>query len=1154
MNRLRVVVYWHLWMLASVMILATSPFSFAQPAVNNQSAQAPSAPTVAESLDAIQQALEALDSSDLDEETKTRVREFYESARGELEQQAQFLAREAELEGRAQRVPERLEDLQEATRQREQAGPPRVPETATVAELERLVADRQAELEQVTQRLDELQDEPDRRATRRLDIPREIGAIREQIQSLENRLAAPPDAGESAQVVAARRMLLRSRGQSRQAQLTALEAELAAYDAEAELLQQERTFLVGRRNALDAEITALTNEANRLRHDVALQRHHRIVARADNVHPALTEQAEANVQRSQKILELAARVSELRSEMDELRGMQARWSEDITRTQRRVQRGASETMVALLSATRDKLPALIAQHRRRLAERQRELSEVQRKLMEIQEVSDDFHDLSGEIDRLRETFFVEGSPEEEIILTRDIERIVRDQRELIDDQLLQTNNYFVSIIDLNLAEEMLVKDLVEYLAYIDERIFWIPNADPFSLSDLRALARLDVDWRGIGQACTRVLVEDARENIVIATLVGALFLWLLFSQRWLRRTISEQGAIASRGNCLDYYPTFKTIALSLLLAAPWGLLMLYYSWRFQAISWTFREAEATISLAISAGLLSAARIYLPLELVRQICRRKGLAESHFGWSEKMLRATRFHLRWFMLVSVPLTFVASTGNALESTSSLMALARLCHIVEMIFVAILAHLVFRPRGGVFEEHLVLHPNGWLYRLRYVWYSLLVAIPLILAVMGGSGYYYTSWQLTIRLHRTVVAAVVLCVVQALLYRKLLLSRRQLAIRQARERREQMQRTATLPEGAPAGMGAVVEPTVDLAAVNAQTRRFISSMLLFTWFVMVWFTWIDVLPALGFLGDVELYPVEAMGLEPGTIQQITLGRFFQGILALVIMVIAARNIPGLVEVFVLQHLPLDASVRYATTTISRYLIVMAGIIVTSGLLGFSWQKAQWLVAALGVGLGFGLQEIFANLVSGVILLFERPIRVGDVITLGDVTGQVTRIRIRATTLTDWDRKELVVPNKDLITGRLLNWTLTDTTNRIVIEVGVSYQADVVRARALLLEIGQNHPSVLKDPAPSVTFERLGPSSLDLVLRCVLSRLDQRLACINDLHMQIIERFRQEEIEIAYPQMDLHVRDTVPLPFMQNGSEEVIRISGESAETLTRN
>src|SRR5690606_12615883 len=110
----------------------------------------------------------------------------------------------------------------------------------------------------------------------------------------------------------------------------------------------------------------------------------------------------------------------------------------------------------------------------------------------------------------------------------------------------------------------------------------------------------------------------------------------------------------------------------------------------------------------------------------QVCRRKGLAESHFGWSEKSLLATRFHLRWFMLLSVPLTMIASTGNALENTAGLMSLARLCHIMEMVLVAVLAHMVFRPRGGAFEGYLALHPTGWVFRLRYVWYTLLIAVP--------------------------------------------------------------------------------------------------------------------------------------------------------------------------------------------------------------------------------------------------------------------------------------------------------------------------------------------------------------------------------------------------------------------------------------------
>jgi potassium-dependent mechanosensitive channel len=1107
-----------------------------------------------ETAEGIQQALAALEASDLDEEAKSRAQENYQAALSELEQAAQEEARTQELQGRAERVPARLEELQELARQREQAGIPTAPPTATVAELERMLGERQGELEQVTQRLEELAGEPERRAARRLEIPRELATLREQLQTLDNQLAAPPEAGVPLAVTNARRTMLRSRRQNRQARIATLEAELAAYDAESEILQQERTYQVGRRTSLNAEITALTNQANELRQNVVLQRHNRIVSRAARIHPALAEQAAANVTRSQVVLQLTSRVSELLSEIDALRNEQAKWSEDISRMQRRVQRGASETMVALLSSTRDKLPGVIAQHRRRVVERQSELSEVQRKSIEVQEASDDFHDIATEIAALRESLFVEGSPDEELAITRDIETVVRTKRELIDDQLSQTNQYFLTIIDLNFAEETLVGDLEQYLAFIDERIFWIPSADPLSLKDFQALATIVVDWREVGGAAVQVILLDLRENLFLAVPFWLLLIGLLVSQRWMRRMVADQGALASRGSCLEYRPTLITILLTVLLTIPWGLLFLYLSWRFHALSWIVRESEAALPLALGAGLLSAARIYLPLEFLRQICRRKGLAESHFAWSDKTLRAIRFHLRWFLMVSVPLTFVASTGNAMDSTSGFASLARLCHIVEMLFVAVLTHCVFRPQHGAFSEYFALHVGGWVHRLRYVLYVTLVVIPVILALMGASGYYYTSWQLTLRLHRTVVAAVVLCIAQALLFRGLLLNRRRLAIRLAKKRQLQMQSTATLPEGAPAAMGSLPTATIDLAAINAQTRRFISSMLLISWLVFTWFTWIDVLPAIGFVGDYPLYRVEAVGLEPGTLQQITLARFLRGILILLVTIIAARNIPGLVEIFILQHLPLDSSVRYATSTISSYLIMVAGIVITSSLLGFSWQKAQWLVAALSVGLGFGLQEIFANFVSGVILLFERPIRVGDVITLGDVTGQVTRIRIRATTLTDWDRKELVVPNKDLITGRLLNWTLTDTSNRIILEVGVSYDADVVRARELLLEIAQNHPSVNKDPAPSVTFERLGASSLDLVIRCVLSRLDQRLACINDLHTEIIERFRQEGIEIAYPQMDLHVRDTVPIPMTRPGGEMRIRVPSDSQQAVESN
>ena len=127
-------------------------------------------------------------------------------------------------------------------------------------------------------------------------------------------------------------------------------------------------------------------------------------------------------------------------------------------------------------------------------------------------------------------------------------------------------------------------------------------------------------------------------------------------------------------------------------------------------------------------------------------------------------------------------------------------------------------------------------------------------------------------------------------------------------------------------------------------------------------------------------------------------------------------------------------------STRLLRYAITAIGIIVTFGAMGLRWSGIQWLVAALSVGLGFGLQEIVANFVCGLIILFERPFRVGDVVTIGDQTGTVTRIQIRATTVTDWDRRELIVPNKEFITGKLINWSLSDPITRVVVPVGVAY------------------------------------------------------------------------------------------------------------------
>lgn len=258
-------------------------------------------------------------------------------------------------------------------------------------------------------------------------------------------------------------------------------------------------------------------------------------------------------------------------------------------------------------------------------------------------------------------------------------------------------------------------------------------------------------------------------------------------------------------------------------------------------------------------------------------------------------------------------------------------------------------------------------------------------------------------------------------------------------------------------------------------------------------------------------------------------MAQFLIATLVALLTVVCARNLPGVLEFAVLRRLPMDAGNRNAVSTLIGYVVVVIGFAMTFQVLDLDWSQFGWILAALSVGLGFGLQEVVANFVSGIILLFERPIRVGDIVTVGEVSGVVSRIQIRATTITDWDRKEFVVPNKEFITGTLKNWTLTDTINRIVITVGVAYGSDTEKASQLLLDIANEHPEVTEDPKAFVTFEGFGDSALTIILRCYLASLDHRIRTIHELHTEIHRRFNEEGLEIAFPQMDLHLRSVDP-------------------------
>jgi small-conductance mechanosensitive channel len=258
---------------------------------------------------------------------------------------------------------------------------------------------------------------------------------------------------------------------------------------------------------------------------------------------------------------------------------------------------------------------------------------------------------------------------------------------------------------------------------------------------------------------------------------------------------------------------------------------------------------------------------------------------------------------------------------------------------------------------------------------------------------------------------------------------------------------------------------------------------------------------------------------------QQLTIGLVMLAIAALGVSYLASWLLQTLLTENVLARRHVDIGVSLAVGRLLHYALVSVGFVLALVVLGVDLTKMTLLVSALGVGIGFGLQTIVNNFVCGLILLLERPLRVGDTIEIGGQSVKIAKIGLRSTTVRTGDQADMIVPNTELITNRVTNWTLTNRQARSVIPVGVAYGSDIALVMQTLKECALAHPGVLQSPEPRVLFRRFGDSSLDFELSAWVADLDTRGQVASDLHQDIDRRFRQAGIEIPFPQRDLHVR-----------------------------
>jgi potassium efflux system protein len=977
--------------------------------------------------------------------------------------------------------------------------------------------------------LDEIAQELQRRATRRMEIPARKSAIRRQLEILRSDAAAQ-GADTGAEPQRARSVRSAADAYALDRELVALDAEIASYDARRELLTLRRDVVTREATALQAEQQTLQDLIDQ-RRQVDAERTAAAASGAEqavaDAQPLLRKAAEENAALAAARTGpdgIVSRMERSRAFADRISERENLLAKNFAAVQERAKIvGFTGPVGALLRKQKLELPDR-SFHRERIRARQDEIGATQLKLLELEDERAALVDPAGAARARVQQEAPDLSRESAAKVVSGLTTLLETRRSYIDSLLADYDAYFFALVDVDTKERELLARTSEFGEYIDAHVLWIRSA--------RAL-----DWDALGDATdalawlirpdngVRMLAEwrALLARYPLALLFAVVAVAALFSARrriaqHLRDLESPDGTAPAE----SLRPMIVSMAAAVASAARWPLIL-------ALLSWLISDAAGDHARAVSAGLETAAKGWFLTELGRQICRRGGLGTLHLGWPEKPVESVRRYLTTAMIGLLPAAFLISALQAQPNEAWKESLGRIAFIVAALSIGVLSFRVLRRKGPVLQS-IPESERGYspLYRARGLVGPLALTVCLGLVVLAALGYYFAALSLGPHVTATVRLAFALALLQPIVLRWLPLARRRHA--------------------AHTGSASVVAETGDnlvqrLAATPAD-RHLVGNITAVALVVGILVIWSDVLPALSALNQYELWSVNAShtyevptdtGVETRTgtvVVPVTVGSVLRALMLLGASLAAARYVPPLLELGVLSRLKLSAGVGNAVTTLLGYILVLFGVLSSAGAIGLSWSQVQWLAAAVSVGLGFGLQEIFANFVSGLILLFDRSIRLGDTVTLGGVTGTVTRINIRATTIVDWENKELIVPNREFVTGQLTNWTLSDTILRLTVVVGIAYGSDTKLAEQLLLETAHKNPNVLDDPAPVVVFSSFGDNSLNFELRVFVPDVRYRVQARHQLHMKIDEAFRAAGIEIAFPQRDLHLRTvSAPIP-----------------------
>ncbi len=1064
-----------------------------------------------------------------EEEVTAEIAKSYDTAIAAVAKGQEFLDQARQLAEELTRAPARLQEIEQKLAE---------PAPDLFGEVQSLSAQEQQGRLEVARADLAAANEEDAKWAKRIseietlvvELPDEMTEARQALNELIE--STPPTADDPRQTRASEASRA-GRQFELEAKLYLARQRLQAGNDHSQWLQGEKDFANHRVEELEERVQYILGFVQQVQVDEA-ERSERD-ARADeqllsDQPEFVTSLARENTRLAGRQRELAERAIELADQVQRSKELITDLRDEFELAEKRVQREVSEVFALVLRQRRQSLQSAeelasavggLRDESDRLSLEQLELAQARKLVLD-----------QKRRDRRLESLSQSMPPDASVAVRQEARQIgaqlLEKQLGSLNDLAAESKTVARLLVELRGQEQERAELVERFHSLIEKHLLWIRSAPVVGIATvtqsgaaLGQLLRPSI-WSEVVEAGAKgVRQRPASSGFAFLVLLG-LFWFRTKAIRAMQALAPSVGKLATDSFGL----TLKATGATLLAALPLPTLLGCLG------ALLLSEGQpGSFPDAVGIGLVKTAWILAAFLFLRTLCLTDGLGHRHFRWGDAARQDLLSNLAWLVPLGVPLSFLVWTLESYPDDVMRNSLGRVCFLIGMVFLSAFAARVLRPGGGPIQTLLRRSRNGWTARLRWLWYPLAIVAPLAMAGLTAAGYFYSAFQLDLRLEITVFFFILALIVYDLLMRWLRVAYTRMRYQEALRKRElARQAEASMPSQAvPVAEEPIVlqEHEVALSEVNKQTARMIRVTMGFLIVFALWWIWADILPALKFLDRFALwtYTVDDVEVPVTLLHVVTMALF------LVLTLAAARNLPGLLEITLLNRLGLEPGTRYAIASICRYVITGVGIVMACNVVGVGWSNVQWLVAALSVGLGFGLQEIFANFVSGLILLFERPVRVGDIVTVAGTTGIVSRIQIRATTITDWDRKELIVPNKDFVTGHVLNWTLSSQVNRVLIQVGAAYGSDTEKARDLLLRVAVEHPRVLEDPAPVATFGGFGDNTLDFTLRCYLPNLDNRLSVIHDLHTRINREFNEAGIEIAFPQRDVHLDVTAPVP-----------------------